>query len=588
MSRVLLAALALGLATSAAAQPMATDALPAFGTLSPTADASSVSFAARTGTELTLDAVGCFGYADPSSPDAVVNWGGGDLRFWVRADFDATMLVYGPDGWSCDDDTEGMLPVVDIRSAPAGRYAVWVGAFAPDPMDTDVTLYAGTPPPRPVLNPQAAPEAGTVSAPGGFEASQGSLTLSVSAGGPDPVDSIDIGSDDLYCTGYIDASRPTAALAYEADGGTGTLTIGAMSEDADLVLLVVGPDGTPYCNDDFNGINPMVQIDGPASGAYAVWAGTYSASAGTVDAMLSVGEADLQEDIYIDDYDYEPTPYSEGTYVPLDLDATPSVRIAASETDAGSAEVSVRPAAPNPVQGSECSGYIETAPTAGITLRGDGPFALTASSDDDLTLLVRTPSGGWFCSDDADGLDPGIQIDAPEAGLYLAWVGSFGAYGDDVSVDATISATAGEVVVTSDYDGGVYDEGITQSEGDYDGSEIVGGTGGVSITGSAPQSVEVMAGGTVLNPVAGEACYGFLSRTPSATIEADGMLTVSASADADLTMVVQAPDGTWTCSDDADGSDPAVTVDGGAGTYSVWIGTYSRRTDSVAATLSVE
>ena len=52
--------------------------------------------------------------------------------------------------------------------------------------------------------------------------------------------------------------------------------------------------------------------------------------------------------------------------------------------------------------------------------------------------------------------------------------------------------------------------------------------------------------------------------------------------------VVQAPDGTWTCSDDADGSDPAVTVDGGAGTYSVWIGTYSRRTDSVAATLSVE
>ena len=96
------------------------------------------------------------------------------------------------------------------------------------------------------------------------------------------------------------------------------------------------------------------------------------------------------------------------------------------------------------------------------------------------------------------------------------------------------------------------------------------------------------AGGTVLNPVEGSACHGFLSVTPSASVDASGPVTIGATGDEDFTLVVQAPDGSWTCSDDADGPDPRATVDGGQGTYSVWVGTYYRRSTPSTATLTVE
>ncbi|WP_420456246.1 hypothetical protein [Rubrivirga sp.] len=590
MSRAALTVLALGLATAASAQPLAPDAAPVAGTLSPDGTAASVSFAVRTSTEIPLSQAGCTGYLDPSAPDAVVDWGGGDLRVWVRATFDATMAVHRPDGtWACDDDTEGVLPVVEIRSAPAGRYAVWLGAFAPDPDEPQATLYAGTPPPRRPLDASAAPLAGTIEAVGGFEADQGSLTLSGSAGGPDAVEGVDLGDPDAFCVGYIDAARPTAAIDYDADGGTGVLTVGASAVDEDLVLVVQGPDGVA-CNDDFDGTDPLVHVYEPASGTYAVWVGTYGAAMETVDATLTVGETDrMDEGMFIgDDYDYEPTPFSEGTYVPIDLDAVPAARLSADDTDGDSVGVTVRPSGPNPVQGTECSGFVEPGATATLELRGDGPFAITASSESDLTLLIRTPGGGWFCSDDADGLDPGVQIDAPEAGRYLVWVGAFSTAGDEAPVEATVSAAPGEIVVTSAYDDIGYG-GEPQSEGDYTGSEIVAGPGGVALAAGGGETAEVEAGGTVLNPVVGEACHGFLSAGPSATVDTDGdEVTVSATGDEDLTMVVQAPDGTWTCSDDADGSDPAATVVGGPGTYSVWIGTYYRRTEPAMAMLRVE
>ncbi len=592
MSRAVLAVLAFGLASAVSAQPIDPDAAPVAGTLSPSGVAASVAFTARTPVELPLSEAGCTGYVDPTAPDVVVDWGGGDLRVWVRTAFDATMAVHRPDGtWACDDDTEGVLPVVEIPSAPAGRYAVWLGAFSPDPDEPEATLYAGPPPPRRPLDARATPLAGTVEAIGGFEAAQGALTLSGSAGGPDALESVDLDASDTTCTGFVDAARPTVAIDYDADGGTGVLTIGASALDADLVLAVKGPSGV-VCNDDFDGTDPVVHVYEPASGTYAVWVGTFSAVTETVGATLTVGETDRMDDVFAEDYDYdyEPTPYSEGTYVPLDLDAVPVARLSADDSDGDSVGVTVRPSGPNPVQGTECAGYVEAGATAALDLRGDGPFAITASSDSDLTLLVRTPSGGWFCSDDADGLDPGVQIDAPEAGRYLVWVGAFslfGELGDEAPVEATVSAMPGEVVVSGGYDGGF--GGVSQSDGDYAGSDIVAGPGGTALAVGAMDTADVEAGGTVQNPVVGEACHGFLSARPSATVDTDGdEVTVSATGDEDLTMVVQAPDGTWTCSDDADGSDPAVTVGAGPGTYSVWIGTYYRRTEPATATLRAE
>ena len=325
-----------------------------------------------------------------------------------------------------------------------------------------------------------------------------------------------------------------------------------------------------------------------------VWVGTFRAQDETVAATLIVSEtAPVYEEYYddmigdgeiIDEMGYGP--YSEGTYVSLDLGATPASRVRADQGGGGSAEVSFRPEVPNPVNGASCSGYIELVPTAAIELSGDGPFALTASSDDDLTLTVRTPGGGWFCSDDADGYDPGIQIDAPEAGTYLAWVGTFGER--DQAMTATLAATPGEITVTSDDFG--FDVGFggpTQSGGVYDGAEL----GGPSLAAVSFDGVEVVqevqAGGAMLNPVRGETCGGFVDARPTLAVEAEGAFEIAASGDEDLTLTIRSPSGEWTCSDDADGTDPRASVTGEAGTYSVWVGTYYRRIAPSSALVSV-
>ncbi len=587
MARALLAALSLGLASTASAQSLAVDAPPVAGTLTPGATEAAVTLDARASDELVLSGVdGCAGYVDPSAPDAVVEWDGGDLQVWVQGGFDATLAVYGPDGeWACNDDSNGVLPALSYDGADAGRYVVWVGGFTPDADGMPATLLAGPPPPPPVLASDATPQGGVLDVDGGFEAEQGALTVTVDAGGSDSAQSFGDDAAGVYCTGYIDAATPTAAIDYDADGGTGVLTIGATAFD-DLVLLVQDPNGDLLCNDDFNGTDPLVQVFDPASGRYVVWVGTFSLS-NSVDATLTVSETEPEVEVY-DEYieDYGGGPFSEGTYLPLDVDAVPDVRVAANDDDGESATVSFRPMAPNPVQGASCAGYIDAAPTAGVTLRGDGPFALTATADEDLTLLVRTPEGGWFCSDDADGLNPGVQIDAPEAGLYLVWVGAFSDMAGD-AFEATLAATPGELVVSETDFGMPAGPAVDpQSEGEYAGSEIVGGSATVQVT--APSETEVEAGGTVLNPVEGEACHGFLRATPSASVETGGPVTIGATGDEDLTLVVQAPDGSWTCSDDADGSDPRATVDGGEGVYSVWVGTYYRRAQPSVATLTVE
>ena len=95
----------------------------------------------------------------------------------------------------------------------------------------------------------------------------------------------------------------------------------------------------------------------------------------------------------------------------------------------------------------------------------------------------------------------------------------------------------------------------------------------------APASVTVRAGGSDRNAVPGSGCSGFIKNgQPSATVEVsgDGPLSIYAQSGTDTTMLVSDPAGRWHCSDDADGSNPAVTFARAApGTYVVWVGTFS-------------
>ena len=106
---------------------------------------------------------------------------------------------------------------------------------------------------------------------------------------------------------------------------------------------------------------------------------------------------------------------------------------------------------------------------------------------------------------------------------------------------------------------------------------------------TAPATETVTAGGADRNAVPGSGCSGFINNArPSATVEVSGAgpLAIYAVSGSDTTMLVSDPNGLWHCSDDANGSNPAVTFTNAApGTYVVWIGTFSP-TETASARLS--
>ncbi len=78
------------------------------------------------------------------------------------------------------------------------------------------------------------------------------------------------------CQGFIAAEAPDLVI----DVGAGLPHVMFyMVADTDGVLVVRGPDGTIYCNDDFEGTHPGIVIRDPAPGPYAVFAGAFEENA---------------------------------------------------------------------------------------------------------------------------------------------------------------------------------------------------------------------------------------------------------------------------------------------------------------------
>ena len=96
--------------------------------------------------------------------------------------------------------------------------------------------------------------------------------IPVQAGGN--IDASRLGSP---CTGFI-ARAPDVRLTYNA--GSLPLII-SVAARADTTLVVNGPDGRWYCDDDSGDapLNPMVRFNDPADGRYEIWIGTFSDTA---------------------------------------------------------------------------------------------------------------------------------------------------------------------------------------------------------------------------------------------------------------------------------------------------------------------
>lgn len=102
-----------------------------------------------------------------------------------------------------------------------------------------------------------------------------------------------------------------------------------------------------------------------------------------------------------------------------------------------------------------------------------------------------------------------------------------------------------------------------------------------------PFIVSAVGGGPVDSASLGlpEGCLGFVSEAATAAFtysEAPSGFRIFFLGDADSTLIVEAPDGSTSCSDDAFGLDPAVEfMQPQPGTYRVWIGTFGA--DSVSS-----
>jgi uncharacterized protein YgiM (DUF1202 family) len=78
--------------------------------------------------------------------------------------------------------------------------------------------------------------------------------------------------------------------------------------------------------------------------------------------------------------------------------------------------------------GTGCTGFASSAPSFSINYTSGGAtllrFYFVGSGD--TTMIVNSPSGSYFCTDDSFGtLNPSMDFNSPSSGRYDVWIGSF-------------------------------------------------------------------------------------------------------------------------------------------------------------------
>jgi len=504
---------------------------------------------------------GCVGYVDFSAPDVTVEYeaGGFDLGFLVRADADTTLVVRTPDGrWLCVDDADGLDPALSVEDPPSGPYAVWVGTWEPGglrPATLSVT-EGGVPG-------AAVGGAAAAGAEPDWAAAPARGRLSLSAGFPDDPRRVGMRAGGDFdasvlgsaCAGWISGGGPDVVLDYEA----GDLPLRVYVESgADTTLAVRTPSGEWACNDDDQGLDPGLVFRRPESGAYAVFVGTFDRG-GEPEATLLFSEfAPDHGDVSTGGLD-------------LGWDAAPTygtLRLSAGFDD-DPRTVEIRAGGGDDASGLDgvCNGWIAAgAPDVVVDYAAGGfPLNLYVRSEADTTLVVRSPSGEILCDDDTDDTNPAVLVEDPESGAYAVWVGTFS---EGPTQDATLFVSE---LATRTGAGGEPDWRAAPTYGTID--LAAGFT-------PDPRTVAVRAGGGGSASGLGDGCAGEIDfSAPDVDLNWSGggdVLYISATSDADTTLVVYTPSLEWICNDDFDGTDPGIVLRRPqAGNYNIWVGTFS-------------
>ena len=235
----------------------------------------------------------------------------------------------------------------------------------------------------------------------------------------------------------------------------------------------------------------------------------------------------------------------------------------------------------NPIDGTGCVGYLNLArPDLDLNYTaGTLPLRIAASSSTDTALLINLPDGSWICDDDGgDGTNPLVHLANPQSGNYNIWVTT---YAENAQSDAIVSI--------SEVSGGSSNTAASSATTPDVGAAPLYGT--VELAAGFrpdPQIHTIEAGGHDANPISGTGCTGYLNaERPDIDLNYTSgsyPLYIYARSAADTALLVNLPDGSWVCSDDALGRDPMVHLaQPQSGNYNVWVGTYNAGAAQTAA-----
>ena len=187
----------------------------------------------------------------------------------------------------------------------------------------------------------------------------------------------------------------------------------------------------------------------------------------------------------------------------------------------------------------------------------------------DTGLVINAPDGTWHCNDDASGLDPMVTFQGAASGQYDIWVSS---YSSSESISGTLSITELDMGP-----GGVSTEALVVG-----GEESTFGRVALSPGFSPdPHTVPVTSGGNAdasLMDQLPATCTGYVTAQPDFILdysEGGTLLHLYVEGEGDTALIINAPDGTWHCNDDANGTDPRVTFKAPrAGQYDIWVASF--------------
>jgi hypothetical protein len=401
-------------------------------------------------------------------------------------------------------------------------------------------------------NTGASPYYGAVSLQAGFAGDP--YSVAITAGG-----SVEASRLGAGCMGSIGDS-PDFELTYTP--GSLSLYLSVMS-DRDVSLIVNTPDGRWICDDDSAGnLNPGLTFSSPQQGIYDIWVG-------------DLGGDRPATTLYISELGYQ-TGASESSSSGINLSGTPyygEVTLSSGFSgDPYSIAVSAGGANDAATLGSPCVGMIGGPPDFNLHYTAAGlPLYISASADEDLTLVVNTPDGRWTCDDDGSdvALDPGLTWSKPASGTYNIWVGRYNS-----------TSMPGATLHISEL--GYYSTRVDSASAagiDFGAPAIYGEVRLTAGFTPDPYTTSLTPGGTYSASTVSGSCSGQIGGAPDLNLNYTAgtfPLYIFAESGDDTTLVVNTPNGTWLCDDDSGlGLNPGISLKSPAsGAYNIWVGRF--------------